>query len=102
MIASYFVFDSLIRLEYFNHRRDWEADGKPHGIFWIPKESTFAGGWLIRLGSAISTKRKSYVWLFSTPAWMKGDRNALRLLFCWRALIFGWCLAFVAVVLLVT
>jgi len=87
--------------EYFDHRGQWETDGKPHGVFWVPKESTLANGLLVRLGSSVASHRKSYVWLFATPAWMKRDQTALRLLFWLRALILGWHFALVSAVLLV-
>jgi hypothetical protein len=71
LIAAFIVFDKFVQLEYFAHRRDWEADGRPRGFFWVPHETTFAGGWLIHLGSSVARTRKSYVWLFSTPDWMR-------------------------------
>ena len=49
MIAAFVVFDRLMRLEYSCHRKMWEADGKPHGFFWVPAESKAAGGWLAGL-----------------------------------------------------
>jgi hypothetical protein len=103
LFASFFLFDRLIMKEYFDHHTQWERDGKPCGIFWVPRESTFANGSLslVRLGSAVASHRKSYVWLFETPAWMQRDNTALRLLFWWRALLFGWLSALVGFLLLV-
>jgi|SRR5882724_4735424 len=101
LFASFFLFDQLIMTEYFDHHRQWEADGKPHGVFWVPKESTFANGLLVRLGSSVASHRRSYLWLFATPKWTKHDRTARRLLSWLRALIFGWHLALAGAVLLV-
>ena len=104
LFASYFLFDRLIMKEYFDHHAQWEADGKPCGIFWVPRESTFfeyGSLSLVRLGSSVASQRKFYVWLFETPAWMQRDNTARRLLFWSRALLFGWLFAFVGFLLLV-
>jgi hypothetical protein len=99
-IASFFVFDGLVRREYFHHRRDWEADGKPHGVFWVPRELIFAGGLLVWFASSIAKDRRWFAWLFSTPEWMKRDRKAHRLVLCLRTLVLGWYLALIALLLL--
>src|SRR5688500_10529772 len=84
LIAALVVFDLLVRLEYSAHHRDWEADGRPHGFFWVPSEVTFARGWLIHLDSTVARMRKSYVWVFSTPEWVRRDRKARHLLYWLR------------------
>jgi hypothetical protein len=104
LFASYFLFDGMIRKEYFDHHAQWEADGKPCGIFWVPRESIFleyGSLSLVRLGSSVASQRKFYVWLFLTPAWMQRDNTARRLLFWSRALLFGWLFALVGFLLLV-
>ena len=90
LFASFFIFDQIVRAEYFNHRAAWEADGQPHGIFWVPQECRLAGGWLIRLGSSVAKHNRWRGWLFSTPAWMKRDQHTLHLLYWWRGLMIGW------------
>jgi len=95
LLAGLVIFDRIVRAEYFDHRTAWYSDGQPHGIFWVPPECTFAGGWLVRFSSSMANRRLMRVWLFSTPDWMKRDRYALRLLYWWRALIGGWVAAFV-------
>jgi hypothetical protein len=90
LIAAFIVFDKLIWLEYFSYRADWEKDGKPHGFFWVPRESRFAGGWLVRFGSSSAHWRNSFAWLFSTPEWMRGDDRALRLVRWLRILVLSW------------
>ena len=99
LIAAFIVFDRLVRLEYSDHRRAWEADGRPHGFFWVPREVTFAGGWLVSLGSSAARMRKSYVWLFSTPDWVRTDNNARRLLYWLRILVLTWNIGLIAAVL---
>ena len=39
LLTAFLVFDQLVRLEHSAYRKHWEADGKPHGYFWIPTES---------------------------------------------------------------
>src|SRR6266576_3217303 len=89
LCGSFFVFDQLVMAEYFNHRHQWELDGKPTGYFWVPEGATLFGGRLVRFGSALAGSYRWRVWLWSTPAWIKGDRHALRLLYWWRALYVG-------------
>jgi hypothetical protein len=96
LIASFFIFDVLVRREYLLHRRDWMLDGQPHGIFWVPRELRSASGLLINPGSSLA-RRKAYGWLFTTPVWTKGDRTARRLLVGLRVLVFGWTAALVGV-----
>ena len=70
------IFDRLVEHERRAYPQDWERDGKPcHGI---------------RGSSGAAWKQCSIKWIFSTAAWMRGDREALRLLVLYRCL----CLAF--------
>jgi hypothetical protein len=96
LIASFFIFDVLVRREYFLHRREWMLDGQPHGIFWVPKELRSASGLFISPGSWLA-RRKAYGWLFTTPVWTNEDRTARRLLVGLRVLVFGWTAALVGV-----
>jgi hypothetical protein len=98
LIAAFIVFDKLVRLEYSAHRRDWEADGKPHAFFWVPREVR-SGGWLIQFGSSVARMRKSYVWVFSTPEWVRKDKNARHLLYWLRILVISWNLGLISAVL---
>jgi hypothetical protein len=93
LLASFVIFDRIVMAEYFAHRTAWYSDGQPHGIFWVPPECTFAGGWLVRFSSSMANRRIMRLWLFSTPDWMTSDRSALRLLYWWRALVVGWLAA---------
>ncbi len=90
IFGLFFLFDRIVRVEYFDHRTAWYADGQPHGFFWLPPESTFARGLLVRFGSSMAQRHIWRAWLLSTPDWIRHDRRALRFLFWWRALILGW------------
>jgi hypothetical protein len=90
LLAAFAMFDRLVWLEYHSYRSNWEADGQPHGFFWVPPEVKRWGGWAISLRSDFASKRCSYVWLFSTPDWVREDQNAKRLLFGMRLLVALW------------
>jgi len=97
LIGAFVVFDILVWREYVSHRAHWEADGKPHGFFWVPPESTLANGWL-RLDSLVASRRNAFVWLLSTPEWARQDRRARRLLFSIRVLMLTWTAGLVGAV----
>ncbi len=56
------LFDCFVRLEYEQHREQWERDGKPSGFFWRPKECGF---WF----SHLAMHRLAHAVIFKTPAW---------------------------------
>ena len=93
LVAALLIFDRLVRLEYQSYRRNWEADGKPHGFFWVPPEVKRWGGWAISLRSDFAFNRCSFVWLFSTPDWVRGDEEAKQLLTWLRILVLVWNLS---------
>lgn len=90
LIATFVVFDKLVRLEYSSYRKSWEADGKPHGFFWMPDESKTTGGWSGGFGSSLARTRCAFGWLLSTPEWMRGDERGWRLVLWWRILTLTW------------
>lgn len=90
LIAAFLRFDQLVRLEYESYRRIWEADGKPHGFFWVPAESRSLGGWRVKASSGLASKRCALVWLFSTPEWIQRDDRAGHLLLWLRILVLVW------------
>jgi hypothetical protein len=90
LLAAFLMFDQLVRLEYHSYRRNWEADGQPHGFFWVPPEVKRLGGWAVSFRSDFASKRCSYVWLFSTPDWVRRDEKAKQLLNWLRVLVIVW------------
>ena len=99
VIAAFIVFDKLVRLQYSSYRRNWESDGKPRGIFWVPAEAKPGSGWLSDFGSTFALNRCMFGWLFFTPEWMRRDERALRLVFWLRVLVVTWNLGIVGAVI---
>lgn len=78
-------FDSLVKLEYSGHWDEWVSDGRPRGLLWVPiRESapSLTAFWFL-----------SVRWAFVTPLWMRADARAKRLLYRYRILLAGWCIA---------
>jgi hypothetical protein len=68
LLYSFVLFDRLVRVEHEQHRALWEADGRPCGFFWHPKEAS-------RLGSGLACTRLSLIWLFRSPSWISESPN---------------------------
>jgi len=77
MIASFALFDGLIRLEFRYHRKHWEKDGSPIGFLWVPPEAS------VWLGTR-ARNRCLRKWVHCTPAWVRKDNRAQRILFWYR------------------
>jgi len=84
-VAGCLIFDKLIRLEYTLFRGNWQKDGRPFGIFWVPPEMKRAGlREFIRSSSA--HKRIIFNWLFAPPAWVEESSEARAWLYAYRIL----------------
>lgn len=94
LLACFFAFDRVVRLEYASYRSAWEPDGRPRGFFWRPSESTLFGSYFAR-------QRFSLTWLFSTPTWAQHDQSASRLLKRLRRLVLAWNLAIIVAAVIV-
>lgn len=101
LAAAFVTFDKLVRLEYRCYRGAWEADGQPHGFFWIPGEVVRWGGWIVSARSSIASRRCAIAWLLSTPDWVRNDPDAKRLLLWMRVMVGFWNLNILLVLLLV-
>jgi hypothetical protein len=73
--AGYF-FDQLVRYQYMHHRARWEADGRPRGVFWSAPEAVRSEEDFL-----------CYSWFWQTPDWIANDRDCLRKLYIFRALV---------------
>jgi hypothetical protein len=86
VLAANLLFDRLLKLEYTSHHKDWEQDGRPIGVFWMPWEPSFwSEFWddaFISRGRSRNVCMRS--WTFETPEWMRPDARALRLVFWMR------------------
>src|SRR3989442_199246 len=100
LLPAFLMFDRLVRIEYEDFRGSWEADGKPHGFFWVPNEIRRFHGLLISSGSGIARQRCALSWLVLTPKWVRENRTARRAIFVWRFLVGFWILANLALAFL--
>jgi hypothetical protein len=64
------LLDRLLRHEYENHPRDWEADGRPSGFFWCPRDADW---WY-----ANTFNFYFYRWFVKTPAWIRRSPTCSR------------------------
>ena len=86
-LGTIVTFDLLVRLEHKDHRENWDLDGKPYGVVWVPP-GTKRG-----IAYAFGNPRVTFIqykWLFSTPDWMRADQKALRLILWNRIFGFIW------------
>jgi hypothetical protein len=86
LIGSFVAFTSLVKLEYGSHRPEWEADGRPGGLFWRAPTS---GLWQA-LRSGFATNVLSLKWLFITPTWARADARSQQLLRRLRICVAVW------------
>ena len=100
VLTGFWAFHRLIRLEYVSYREQWEADGRPHSVFWVPRECM--GPIYVRFGCTQAMSRCSVAWLFKTPEWMRQDERAIRWVrwmrvssLIWYVGVFGWLFLFI-------
>jgi len=65
-VFSSLSFDRVIEYQYENYREQWIMDGKPRGMFFHPKGSSYFSFWL-----TCFTLHKDL------PDWVKNDNNAI-------------------------
>jgi hypothetical protein len=82
------IVTRLVRLEYMDYKTHWEADGEPHGFFWVPSKW---GLWVSHRHHR-ALIRVSWLWIFKTPYWMKNDPTATRLVVWHRCLVPTFCI----------
>jgi hypothetical protein len=67
-IASFFVYERLVKRQYRIAREVWEADGRPPGFAWAPPGTSVLRS---------STRGMAYFrWIAQTPSWIKEDETA--------------------------
>ncbi len=88
LLPAFVTFDRLVKREHDLFADAWEADGRPHGIFWRPEILFRPSLRLFRSG--LATNRCMLVWPLRTPRWAGSDDEAMRLLRCLRRLLITW------------
>src|SRR5712692_2350244 len=88
LLPAFVTFDRLVKREHDHFAQAWEADGRPHGMFWRPEMSFRPSVRLFRSG--LVTNRCMLVWPLRTPHWAGGDEEAMRLLRRLRRLLIAW------------
>jgi hypothetical protein len=69
-VGNLVLFDQLVRRQRRFHPEDWERSGRP----WSGRTP----------GGSLAWQKCSLAWLFSTPAWIRNDKHAFRLLRFYR------------------
>lgn len=83
MLYAAYSFDRIVQLQYADHFHAWDADGRPTGFFWSPKGVSWVSGLMAK-------ERLSVTWLFATPLWAKGCKEARHHLHDMRVAVIGW------------
>jgi hypothetical protein len=64
-IATFFLYERLVKRQYQVAREVWEADGRPPGFAWAPPGTSVMRSW---------TRGKAYFrWIAETPSWIRED-----------------------------
>lgn len=82
LVAGCSAFDELLRVEHTRHPAQWDADGRPRGVFWRPGRARLAG--------ALARDRLFVKWIFVTPPWAAEDEHARRPLARYRLCVLVW------------
>lgn len=86
MLAAFYFFDRLLKIQYSDFKDEWKRAGTPHGFFWIPKESASSLKVLPRASATRARTKSLFSWLFRTPEWIKRDPAARTSIFKMRTL----------------
>ena len=87
-LALFAISDYVLYVQHERHFESWEADGKPYGIFYIPKEAKGILG-APKLASWVSSQRRHLYLAFSTPDWTKTEPRIRQTLVVYRCLLFA-------------
>lgn len=72
-LLNWIIYDLLIQIESQKFQLDWVKDGRPIGMFHIPKDSSLLDG------GSITRYRVLTKWVFYKPIWIKKDEKAISL-----------------------
>jgi hypothetical protein len=82
LFVGFRAFDELLAVEHARHREEWDADGRPRGVFWRPGRA--------RLPGSLARDKLFVKWIFVTPPWAEGDEHARRPLARYRLCVLVW------------
>jgi hypothetical protein len=74
-LASFVIFDLVVRTQFENYRDSWNKDGKPHGFLFRPAGSSW-----------ISMQAQYLLLIFRNPEWMVNDLKLKRISTVFRTL----------------
>jgi|SRR5579864_5915367 len=60
------LLDQLLKYEYRFRRDAWDADGRPSGFLWCPRDAE----WLY---TSMNPFAPPLIWLFRTPQWIRSE-----------------------------
>ena len=94
-LADEIVFSKLLRIEYTDFHADWENDGKPRGVFWVPDEAKI-GRWFVSYATGHAGQLARWRWLFVSPRWAREVNEANRLITLHRVLLPAFLVCLIA------
>lgn len=78
-----FLIEKIIRKLHDSFPSEWDSAGRPSGLFHNPPN-------INNIQPALSMLKNIAVWLFVTPAWIKGDEILSSCLMKFRVCVFVW------------
>ncbi|OLE55974.1 MAG: hypothetical protein AUG51_00895 [Acidobacteria bacterium 13_1_20CM_3_53_8] len=94
-ILACVISDRILYLQYTFHLGNWESEDRPRGYFWLPP--ALKGIKIKRRDRRIQAVAQ---FLYRTPAWVREDKEAQRLVYFLRGLSFTGLFIFFIPILL--
>jgi hypothetical protein len=70
-VPAALLLDQLLKHEYRFHPESWEADGRPSGFLWCPRDAEW-------FDTVTWNAYFSYRWIFKTPDWIRSEPTCLK------------------------
>lgn len=83
-VALFLISDYILYVQHERHIETWEADDRPFGIFYFPKEVRTP--FTRRFGSWFSSQKRLISLGFKTPEWARTEQAIINLLIVYRIL----------------
>ena len=81
-ICGWVLFESLLATEYAEYRDDWEANGRPLGLFRLVEPGLRT--------SSLATRGLLLGWVFRTPRWAAGSKKVQLRMWLMRICFLGF------------